>query len=360
MFVLNTNISRNYRLLSEIYASPFLFYVEYIKQTLSLNRLLSITKSRQFKIISIGAIAFMGVLFIAWGIIYFQRPIKPVYSLNNLKIDSPIAINFSQPVQKAVSYNITPSINGVWKTSKNLFGITALKFYPAKQLTPGSKYKLTVRNIKPILASKPSSAYLSIPISTEKPATIDSFTPATDAKDILINSSVSVRLSSSNHGLRKLILKADAPLISEDPSSDDDITFTWKFAQSLRQGQTYHLSITDMKQTDKNKQILLTTSFKTVAEPQLKSATNTDHFYPGNKVSISFDQDMKQTDGIFKFGFQVRAIGKILVLMYLNRLVLCPVIHIHILCLKERSQFLEESQRLTTCSMSVHLKMYMS
>ncbi|MEI6237371.1 MAG: Ig-like domain-containing protein [Candidatus Saccharibacteria bacterium] len=259
---------------------------------------------KKYFILSLTCLAgFVFIAIAACGIIYFHRPIKLAYNLDNLKVDSPIAIIFSQPVQKSISYSIVPSIEGSWKTSKNLFGITTLKFFPSKSLIPGSSYQLMVKNIKPLLASQPTLAVKSIPVMVEKPAAISAITPASDSNNVAIDSSVTLKLASPNRGLRKLLLKADASLISEEPSTTDDTTFVWKFAQPLKQGQSYSLTIFDMKQSEKIKQILLTTKFVTVPEPHFVSASNTDHFYPGDKINITFDQDMKKLDAIFKFGF---------------------------------------------------------
>lgn len=264
--------------------------------------LLHIVRNRHYALLGICSVLLLSVALVAWSIFYFQRPVKLVYSLNNLKIDSPMTVSFSQPIQKNIRYSITPALDGTWKTSRNIFGVTALNFYPSHSLVPGSSFKLTVSNVTPILASRPSIDNQSIPVVAEEPATISSITPGSNAINVPIGTTITVKLASPNNNLRKLVLKADAPLVSSEPTTSDGITFVWKFTQPLSQGQLYHLTLSDLKQINKN-QLLATTAFTTVPEPHISSATNSDHFYPGNKITVVFDQDMEKADGVFKFGF---------------------------------------------------------
>jgi uncharacterized protein YvpB len=262
-----------------------------------------VTKRKIYFWICGGIAAIILVSLGIWTYLYLNKPFKITYSLDNLKINSPIAVGFNQPIQDHVNYNISPSLEGSWKIERNPLGITALKFQPAKTLVPGTNYKLTLGHVVPLMATKPAIDDQTIPVAVEKPAAIASMTPGTNGTNVPVNTSVTVKLASPNSGMRELQLVSDAPLTSPAPTSNDDTTFTWKFAQPLQQGHAYKISLNDLKQSDKTKQVLLDTSFTTVPEPHITTATNREHFYPGDKITIAFDQDMKPTDTDFKFNF---------------------------------------------------------
>lgn len=271
-------------------------YISKLKLNLRLNR----------KTCLRAGIAIAGVVatvLITSGVVYLRQPPKVVYQLSNLKVNAPIEISFTRPVQDHVNYNISPSLQGTWKKSRNLLGVTSLAFYPSRTLTPGSTYKLVVGHIVPVAETGPAIITKIIPITVEKPAAVARVSPAAGATNVPVATAIKVTLAAPNHGLRQLRLQSDAPLKSAAPVSTDDTTFTWSLSQALPQGQTYHWALTDTKQRDKTKQVILTSTFTTVPEPQVVAATNRSHFYPGETVTVGFDQDMKPTDNDFKFNF---------------------------------------------------------
>ncbi|HUC20968.1 MAG TPA: Ig-like domain-containing protein [Candidatus Polarisedimenticolaceae bacterium] len=245
------------------------------------------------------------LLFVAfgWTFSYFSQPIKVTHSLTNLKVDSRIAVSFSHPVRDQINYNISPSLEGEWRVKRNLFGITSLKFDPSEPLVPGSNYRLILGHVTPLLAPQPTIPVQTLKVTVEKPAAIVSISPAGNSTNVPIDTSITVKLASPNHGLRKLALTGDAPLLSPNPTTSDDKVFVWRLAKPLSQTTTYHLTLADLKQKDVSKSVLATAAFSTVAEPHVVSATSRDHFYPGDVISVVFDQDMKPAEGGFKFGF---------------------------------------------------------
>jgi uncharacterized protein YvpB len=268
-----------------------------------LGRLLDSVAPRKWSILAATLVSLILLGGAGWLVSYLHQPVKLVYSLADVKVNNPITISFSRPIRDHVNYNISPSLSGNWQVSRDLFGITALKFYPSQPLVPGSSYQLILGNVTPLIASQPTILARSLPVAVEKPAGIAAITPGSAAGNVSVGTSISVRLASPNRGLRRLVLTSDASLASPNPTSTDDTTFVWKLAKPLQQGTTYHLTLTDAKQTGASGKVLAETTFTTVPEPQVVSATTTDHFYPGSAITIAFDQDMKPLTSDFRFGF---------------------------------------------------------
>ena len=246
----------------------------------------------------------MALALLSWGIwlfSYIKQPIKLMYSNNDIQINEPISVAFNRPVQRNISYSIDPIVDGKWRVKSNIIGIERIEFTPKNQFIAGSKIKLAIKNIKPFIASSIQGQSRTIDFSIEQPSDIVSITPVANAVNIPVSTGITVRLASPNRNLRELKIETDAPLQNEKPSTSDDIVFKWLFKTPLSQGKTYHYSISDLKQIG-DKAVLTSSSFTTVSEPKV-SGTNKDHFYPGEMVTIKFDQDMKTTDSIFKFEF---------------------------------------------------------
>ena len=231
---------------------------------------------------------------------YLHQPPSLVYALGNLKVNAPIAVSFTRPVQSRIKYDISPPIAGSWQVSKDWLGIMAIRFYPSHSLVPGSSYSLTISDVESIVALKPTIAKKIIPVSVEKPPAVVAFTPGANAVDVQVQTEIKVQLAAPNRNLRRLTLAGDVPLAAATPTSTDDTTFSWKLAKALQQGTVYHLTLADLNQTDPVKRALLATAFTTVPEPHVTQATNQDYFFPGNTITVSFDQDMVKTDADFE------------------------------------------------------------
>ena len=233
-------------------------------------------------------------------ICYFRQAPQLIYSLKDIKVDKTIQVSFTRPVQSQLVYQLSPALAGKWQVTRNWLGITAITFYPRTRLVPGSSYSLAVGRVAPLLATKPTVARLVIPVSVEKPPAIKDFTPAGGAANVQVDTAITVRLAAANRGLRRLSLAGDVPLAAATPTGADDITFSWKLAKPLSQGTAYHLELSDLNQVDPVKRALLAVVFTTVPEPRVTGATDQNYFYPGNTITVSFDQDMVQTDADFR------------------------------------------------------------
>ncbi len=236
-----------------------------------------------------------------WGLWYIHQPIRLTYNLESVNIHSPLKVTFSHQVGDHLNYNLSPAIGGTWKATHGLFGISAIAFYPSHPLEPGSTYKLTLGNVTQLASTKPLIPVETLAVSAQKPASIASISPAASSSGIAVSTAVTLALASTNQGLRELSLSSDAPLTSSVPKTTDNRHYTWAFKQPLQQATTYHLNLTDLKQHGAA-QHLLATSFTTVAEPKITTATQQSHFYPGTVVTIGFDQAMQQTPSDFQFG----------------------------------------------------------
>jgi uncharacterized protein YvpB len=232
---------------------------------------------------------------------YVQAPVHLSYHLSDLKVTNPMVVNFTRPVQPALHYALSPALAGHWQVVRNPLGVTGLQFKPAQALVPGSSYEIVISHVATLLATKPDVAAQTLLVTAERPADIKSLTPLDSNVSTGVDTPVTVKLTSPNHGLRHLTLSSDAPLKSAEPQSTDDTTFIWNFAQPLQQGTVYHVQLIDARQTSPDRRILLSSSFTTVAEPHIVSATNRTHFYPSDVITIAFDQPMKPSDTIFKF-----------------------------------------------------------
>ena len=64
------------------------------------------SKRKIYQLAGAGIAAIVLVAAIVWIYLNFNQPFKAVYSLDNLKINSPIAVSFNRPIQDHVNYNI--------------------------------------------------------------------------------------------------------------------------------------------------------------------------------------------------------------------------------------------------------------
>jgi hypothetical protein len=243
------------------------------------------------------------ILLVGAWLWYRQQPVHIQSNLSGVKVNSPLQVSFSLEINPRFNYNIEPSIPGNWQKVRGLMGVKKLVFRPSKPLIPGSKYKLILGDITKLGDTKPIIMHQQLAIVAETPATLSSLAPVDGARDVPVNPTITAKLKGPNHGLRRLELTSDAAVgLSSSQAASDDQSFSWHFNSPLAQGQTVHIFLDDLNQTDPSKRRLTAQSFTVVAEPHI-NATQRDHFYPGDAITIGFDTPMKADDRIFKFGF---------------------------------------------------------
>jgi uncharacterized protein YvpB len=235
-------------------------------------------------------------------IYYLQQPIKLIYNLKNVSIHKPLKVSFSHEVSTKLKYKLSTKVPGSWKIEKNLIGITSISYIPASQLVPGDKFTMNLSQIETPISNTPINSHIGIPISTESPSGVESYSPKNNSINNPTNTNISLTLQNKNNGLRKFKITSVPAVKFSDFATTDDKTFTWHVIGKLSQGATYVISITDDNQIDSNTQLLLRDSFTIVPEPTI-TATNKDHFYPGDSININFSQPMIQEQNYFKFNF---------------------------------------------------------
>lgn len=228
-----------------------------------------------------------------------SQPIHFNRHITNQSITSDIKISFNHEVSRNLNYSASSRLLGTWKVQSDVLGVKALIFHPTKPLTPATQYKITLGHLAQPLTDQTALDETVITVATEAPSDVASIQPAANGQNVSVNAAVVVTLKRPNKKLRRLSLAASVPLKSPDPTSSDDIHFVWHFAQPLAQGTSYQLALSDLNQADPAKRQLAATGFTTVAEPQITAATQTDHLYPGDLITVSFDQAMKPTDNVF-------------------------------------------------------------
>lgn len=244
-----------------------------------------------------------GILLLSSGaatIVYATTPIKLSYHFKHISVLSPIRVSFNEPVNSHLHYTMDQRIAGSWHEKNALSGISEIEFIPSKPLTPGSTYYLIIGHVAKIGSEVPEITQEKLAITTESPPEVASIAPADMSLNNSVSPTITVRLKSSNKGLRQLVLTSDAAANLASVASADDQTFLWKFTSNLAQSSTYHLYLDDLNQPESTRH-LATTIFSTVSVPKVISATQTDHLYPNTPIMINFDQPMQPTDADFKF-----------------------------------------------------------
>lgn len=247
---------------------------------------------------SLGGFGLLGVA--GWLLWYTHQPVRLEYNLGSVAIHQPIKVTFSHQVTGHLNYNLSPSLAGSWKVTHGVLGVRAITFYPAKPLEPGSNYDLTLGHIAQIGHSRPVIPQAVLKVQAQKPAAVASVSPSPAAGNVPVTTKIAITLSQANDGLRRLSLSSDAPLASSQPTTTDNRHFFWKLSAPLQQGTTYHLNLSDLNQRSSH-QVFLSTSFTTVAEPQITAATAHDHFYPGSAITVTFNEAMRPVNGDFHF-----------------------------------------------------------
>ena len=259
-----------------------------------MRRVSKMVLKRKLAFNRLGALGIMiGLSIFGYNSVRLTQPISFTRLIADQSITSTIKVSFNHEISRNLNYQISGGAAGSWKLDRTPLGVTAIEFHPAKPLTPADDYQITLGHLSQPWSNDPSIDQAVVTVMTETPAAIDSIWPAASQVNVPISSDVVVTLKSPNKGLRHLTLISSAPLKSAEPTSSDDRHFSWHFTAPLVQGQHYQLELDDANQTAVTKRRLAISSFTTVTEPQIVSATQTDHLYPGNTVTVGFDQAMK-------------------------------------------------------------------
>ncbi|QQS19328.1 C39 family peptidase [Candidatus Saccharibacteria bacterium] len=241
-------------------------------------------------ILSLGLLGTFSLQVVAYA--HTAVEIQPIV---NHAHNKPVRIAFNRVVRGSLSYAWQENIAGSWLPEKTFAGVRALVFTPKDPLTPGSVLHLKLKNVQPtadIMSNTPSEQLVAVVV--ERAAAIVSQTPAINAQQVRVSTELSLKLSTTNRGLRTFVLAGDIPVVSPKPSGRDDTVFSWKLAGELAQGKTYHAEVRDTQQTEE-KQVVAVFHFTTVAEPSV-STNVSGYIKPNQTITVDFDQDMVQHD----------------------------------------------------------------
>jgi len=256
---------------------------------------------RQHKRLLLCIVTGLGLIVLLSVFLYFSVPGTAQFNEARVAVNEPIAISFSRPMRSSMNYRISPSTEGTWHTVKDVFGgVTQLTFQAAHPLLPNATYRLTLVNVHTMLGVTASKAEQVMSLTTQQLQPVTVTAPSADTS-VPITTMVTVHMSYPNNGVRKLVLiSTAAKLVSPDPVVSEDKQFEWRFAQPLKQGQTYSLALMDMDRPN-GQQLLKNLSFTTVSQPQITQSTTTDHLYPNQPITIAFDQAMQPSTKDFTF-----------------------------------------------------------
>lgn len=265
-----------------------------------LTNQLFVTKAHKF-VFQIGFMLAAGLFaLVALQSVAYAHSVAYVQPVINHAYDEPVRIAFSRPVRSAVQYSWQESVEGAWRKEKSIAGVRALVFTPKKPLVPGSVLHLRLQSVQPtadIMSQTPSEHI--VPVVIERAARIVSQTPAVNAQNVQVNTEISVKLNTTNRGLRNLEITGDIPLVSKKPTSKDDTTFTWKLSSDLAQGKSYRGEVYDTEQPV-DKQVVAEVTFTTVAEPGVTTNIS-GYIRPNQIITLEFDQDMVKDNSAVVF-----------------------------------------------------------
>ena len=148
------------------------------------------------------------------------------------------------------------------------------------------------------IASK-TPAQQTVLVAIQKAPGLAAMTPAANARDVHVDTRLSIQLQAPNRNLRWFELQSsDIPLTSTKPQATNDEVFSWSVRGQLEQGKTYTAEVLDRNQP-LGAQHFATFSFSTASEPVPSSDARVLH--PGDPIVVNFDQPMVQSAGVLKF-----------------------------------------------------------
>ncbi len=214
--------------------------------------------------------------------------------------DTPVTITFSRPIKPSVRYEWREPVKGKWREKIEFGFVTGLVFVPERLFPPGALLELDLGSIEPAVdASSGTRSRQTLRVQIQPAPTLQQISPQTNARDVLVDTKLSVTFSSPNRTLRRLVLDGNIPVTSVEPTTKDDKIFVWKLTEPLSQGQHYIAKVLDATQPV-GSQELANFDFMTVVEPQV-SASHAGLLYPGHKLDLVFDRDMVQTNTAVQF-----------------------------------------------------------
>jgi hypothetical protein len=221
------------------------------------------------------------------------QPQVYTYRAQDLPVRQSLKVDFTVQLAPHFNYYIEPVVQGDWREVSGLVGVKQLVFEPKDDFEPGQTYQVHLSNQRRAVggAALPERT---LAVATQRPAEILSVSPSPDEKNVVVDPTFLVRLADANRGLRRLVLRSSDIEFLSQPSVNDR-TYSWKPSKQLEQGKSYEFTLEDLMIKDPAKRVLQHMSFTVVAEPRVVSATETDHFYPGQPLTLSFSEPMEPT-----------------------------------------------------------------
>ncbi len=229
-----------------------------------------------------------------------QAPLKLSHETTDLRVTNALRVSFNQEIDGSFQAELEGSPAGRWERISGPFGVREVAFVPASPLPAGKNFTMSLRHLRRAYSHSLIAETEVISFHTEQAPDIASIAPADGSSDQAVSSVVTIRLTSPNHGLRKLILVMTPQVETTALPASDDQTFSWKFQVPLTQGASYQIVVQDQNITDPAARQLATSHFTTVAEPKV-TGTARAYFQPDEKLAISFDQPMRPLETHFQF-----------------------------------------------------------
>lgn len=199
-------------------------------------------------------------------------------------VQKPITIHLDQDLKvSSAKVQLQPADDFTYTFTSAKIGQTDLIITPKKAFKNNQPYRLHIINLQHIL-TRHSVPTQNITFRTELAPGIASFTPGNEE----VTRTASFTLVASDHAMatRKYDLELE-PKAELKANFDGKTTWTWKPIHPLRQGTQYKVKLAA------NNKPLQQTALQVVSEPKVTAATAKDHFYPGDKITVTFDKHMK-------------------------------------------------------------------
>jgi uncharacterized protein YvpB len=195
-----------------------------------------------------------------------------------------ITIRLHQDLKVAKArVTLTPADTFDYKFTGAGVGETDLVITPTKAFKNNQEYAVAVSNLQHLFTQR-GVPLQTIHFHTELAPGIASFTPG----NTQVTRDASFTLVASDHAmaLRKYTLSLE-PKVEMKASFDGHATWRWKPTHPLPQGTQFKVLLSA------NQKPLQQTSLQVVSEPKVTAATAKDHFYPGDKITVTFDKPMR-------------------------------------------------------------------
>ncbi|HSX27926.1 MAG TPA: C39 family peptidase [Candidatus Saccharimonadales bacterium] len=201
-----------------------------------------------------------------------------------VSVSAPLTFHISQDLQvDDAEVLLSPHSDVSYHFAKGAIGQTDLIVTPHKVLKSNQDYSLEIKNIRHFVSRRKVPTQ-TVHFRTELAPGIASFTPGNSQ----VTRDVVFTMVATDHqtALRAYNLTLE-PKAEVQASFDGHNTLRWKPIKPLQQGTTYKVKLTA------NQLPLQETTLAIVSEPKITAATAKDHFYPGEKITVTFDKPMR-------------------------------------------------------------------